>query len=128
MALYISETSKSVDQAVHDVEAAVVKNGFGVLHTYDFRKTLAEKGFDLPQECRVLEVCSPRQASEVLGMDMSLNLVLPCRLSIYQDKGRTLIGMVPPSALLSLVSVDPAIAKAAATVEQTMKAIIDDAS
>jgi uncharacterized protein (DUF302 family) len=128
MALYISETSKSVDQAVRDVEAAVVKHGFGVLHTYDFRRTLAEKGFDLHQECRVLEVCSPRQASEVLAVDMSLNLVLPCRLSVYQDKGRTLIGMVPPSALLSLVSVDPAIAEAAAAVEQTMKAIIDDAA
>ena len=97
-----------------------------MLHTYDFRKILAGKGFNLPGECRVFEVCNPRQASEVLAVDMALNMVLPCRVSIYEDHGQTIIGMVPPSDLLPLVSVDPAIAKSAQEVEATMKRIIDD--
>jgi uncharacterized protein (DUF302 family) len=59
---------------------------------------------------------------------MALNMVLPCRVSIYEDGGRTLIGMVPPTDLLALVSTDPAIAASADEVEATMQRIIDDAA
>lgn len=124
--IYSKQTQKSVEQATKDLEAAVVAHGFGLLHSYDFRKMLAGKGYALPGECRVFEVCNPRQASEVLAVDMALNMVLPCRVSIFQDKGRTIVGMVPPSDLLPLVSVDPAVALSAHEVEATMRRIIDD--
>lgn len=126
--IYTRQTTKSVESATQALEAAVAANGFGLLHTYDFRKILAGKGFNLPGECRVFEVCNPRQASEVLAVDMALNMVLPCRVSIYEDQDRTIIGMVPPSDLLPLVSVDPALATSAQEVEATMKRIIDDAA
>jgi uncharacterized protein (DUF302 family) len=73
-------------------------------------------------------VCNPRQASEALAANMALNMVLPCRVSIYEEGGRTMLGMVPPSDLLSLVSADPAIAGVAREVEATMKRIIDAAA
>ena len=126
--IYTRTTAKSVERATQDLETAVAANDFGLLHSYDFRKILAGKGFDLPGECRVFEICNPRQASEVLAGDMALNMVLPCRVSVYESKGQTIIGMVPPSELLLLVSADPAIALAAHVVEQTMKQIIDDAA
>jgi uncharacterized protein (DUF302 family) len=126
--IYTRHTAKSVEVATQDLQAAVAANGFGLLHTYDFRKILAGKGYDLPGECRVFEVCNPRQASEVLAVDMALNMVLPCRVSIYEDQGRTTIGMVPPSDLLPLVSADAAIASSAHEVEATMKRIIDEAA
>lgn len=125
--IYTRQTNKTVADATRDVEAAVVAHGFGVLHSYDFQKTLGDKGFPLANGCRVLEVCNPKQASEVLAADMALNMALPCRLSIYEDKGTTIIGMIPPSELLPLVSSDPAIAQAAGEVEATMKAIINAA-
>ena len=126
--IYTKQSAKGVEQATKDLEAAVAAHGFGLLHSYDFRKILGAKGFDLPGECRVFEVCNPRQASEVLAVDMALNMVLPCRVSIYQDQGRTMVGMVPPSDLLPLVSTDPAIATSAGEVEATMRRIIDDAA
>lgn len=125
--LYIKQTRKSVDQAFRDLEASITKHGFGLLHHYDFKKTLKEKGFDLPNECRVLEVCNPKQACEVLHMDMAINMALPCRISIYEEKGKTYIGMVPPSALLGLISSSSELQEAAAGVEQTTRRIIDDA-
>lgn len=126
--IYTRQTTKSVERATQDLETAVASNSFGLPHTYDFRKILEGQGFSLPGECRVFEVCNPRQASEVLAVDMALNMVLPCRVSIYEEAGRTLIGMVPPTDLLPLVSVDPAIAKSAREVEAGMKRIIDDAA
>lgn len=85
------------------------------------------KGFDLPNECRVLEVYNPKQACEVLHMDMVINMALPCRISIYEDKNKTFIGMIPPTALLAMVSGSSELRQAAESVEQTTRRIIDDA-
>lgn len=126
--LYKKLTMKSVDRALEDVQAALKAGGFGMLHYYDFRKTLADKGFDLPNECLVLEVCNPRQAAAVLAIDMSLNMALPCRLSIYEEHGHTCIGMVPPTAQLSLISSNAQVAEAAQEVELALKQIIDAAA
>ena len=126
--LYKKQTSKSIDHAFEDVQASVKGHGFGMLHYYDFRKILADKGFELPNECLVLEICNPRQAAEVLGMDMTLNMALPCRISIYEDHGKTYIGMVPPTVQLALVSDDERIAEVAQEVERTLEQIIDSAA
>jgi len=123
---YVRETKKSIDSAVADVEASVVHHKFGVLHIYDFKETLHSKGFELANECRVLEVCNPGQANEILHNDMSVNMALPCRISVYEDGGQTLIGMIPPTEILSLISGSEELRKAASEVEETMIAIIDD--
>lgn len=81
--LYREETPKSVDQVFADIQAAAAAHGFGMLHHYDFKQTLTSKGFPLANECRVMEICNPRQASEVLSVGMALNMALPCRISIY---------------------------------------------
>ena len=125
--LYRKQTDKPVDQVFQDLEAAAKEQGFGVLHHYDFQQTLESKGFELANECRVLEIRNPKQASEVLAVDMTLNMALPCRISIYQDGGKTFVGMIPPTAVLKLVSDDPRIEPAARLVEQAMENIIDSA-
>lgn len=126
--LYIKETRKSVEQAFHDLEASIKQHGFGLLHHYDFKQTLKEKGFELQNECRVLEVCNPKQASEVLRMDMAINMALPCRISIYEEAGKTFIGMIPPSELLGLISQSTELLDLAQGVEATTRQIIDDAA
>lgn len=125
---YVKATPKSVDEAVRDLEAAVVRHGFGVLHAYDFRRTLAEKGFPIDRECRVLEVCNPRQAQAVLEHDMSLNMALPCRISVYEDAGETRIGMIPPTDLLGLVVGQGDLQGVAADVEAAIRGMIDEAA
>src|SRR5690606_8191766 len=90
---YIVETSKSVEDAARDLDAAVKRNRFGVLHVYDLQETLRSKGVELPAECRIFEVCNPQQAGKVLAADMTLNMALPCRVSVYGEGGRTKIGM-----------------------------------
>ena len=125
--LYVRKSRKSVDQAAADLELAVKAHGFGVLHTYDFRKTLREKGQALDHECRVLEICNPKQASEMLHQDMSLNMALPCRVSVYEEAGHTKIGMITPTAILALISNSPGLAGQAADVEARIRRMIDDA-
>jgi uncharacterized protein (DUF302 family) len=91
---YIVESTKSVERATADLQDAVKRNGFGVLHIYDLKQTLQEKGAPIEQECRILEVCNPQRAREVLSTDMSMNLALPCRVSVYEDRGRSKIFLI----------------------------------
>ena len=124
---YIVETDKSFDQASEDLDAAVIKHGFGVLHVHDLGSTLRSKGIDFEEQCRVFEVCNPAQAAKVLGADMRLNMALPCRISVFTDKGKTKIGLIRPEQMLSALSQDPALAKVAKEVEEKTIEMVDQA-
>jgi uncharacterized protein (DUF302 family) len=124
---YVVTSGKSVEQAAADLEAAVKQHGFGVLHTYDLKQTLAGKGVELPHECRILEVCNPHQAARVLSADMAMNMALPCRISVYEEGGETRIGMIRPTALLASLSESPNLRGVAEEVEQATIRMIDDA-
>lgn len=124
---YIVETSKSFEQAAADLEAAVKLHGFGVLHIHDLGRTLRSKGIAFAEECRVLEVCNPMQAAKVLATDMRLNMALPCRISVFTEKGRTQIGLIKPLQMLSALSQDPALVDVAKEVEQQTIQMVNDA-
>ena len=124
---YVVTSNKSVDQAVADLEAAVRQNGFGVLHQYDLKQTLAGKGVELQKECRILDVCNPKQAARVLAADMGMNVALPCRISVYEDGGQTRIGMVKPTAMLASLSDSPELKRVAEEVEAAITRMIDAA-
>ncbi|MCW8845035.1 MAG: DUF302 domain-containing protein [Gammaproteobacteria bacterium] len=124
---YVVKTDQSVDQAASALEAAVARHNFGVLHVYDLKQTLKGKGFDLPNECRIYEVCNPAQALKVLASDMSMNMALPCRISVYQEDGKTCVGMILPTALLASLSAAGGLDEVAAFVEQETRAMIDEA-
>ena len=91
------------------------------------KETLAGKGFDLPNACHILEVCNPKQAAAVLTADMGMNIALPCRISVYQDGGKTLIGMVRPTVLLASLSQSENLEAIAEQVEKDTIAIIEAA-
>ena len=122
---YVVSSDKSVEQATTDLEEAVRRNGFGVLHQYDLKKTLAGKGVELPHECRILDVCNPQQAARVLTADMGMNVALPCRVSVYEDGGQTRIGMVKPTAMLASLSDSLELRRVAEDVELAITRMID---
>ena len=125
---YVIETNKTPEGAVEDLRAAVTAHGFGVLHAYDLKETLTAKGFPLPHACHILEVCNPQQASKVLTEDMGLNIALPCRISVYEEDGKTKIATALPTKLLAALSDSPALAAVAEDVETKMKAMMHDAA
>lgn len=124
---YIVETSKSFDQASVDLEAAVKRHNFGVLHVHDLGTTLRSKGVAFTEQCKVFEVCNPGQAAKVLATDMRLNMALPCRISVYTENNKTRIGMIKPAQILASLSQDVALEKIANEVEEATIKMIDEA-
>ena len=124
---YIVESNKSFEQAASDLDAAVKRNGFGVLHIHDLGGTLRSKGIEFAEQCKIFEVCNPAQASKVLATDMRLNMALPCRISVYTEKGKTRIGLIKPVQMLAPLSQDPALIQVAEEVEQKTIQMVDEA-
>lgn len=124
---YTVDTPKSFEQASADLDAAVKRHGFGVLHVHDIGNTLRSKGLEFSENCRVFEVCNPGQAAKVLASDMRMNMALPCRISVYTEQGQTKIGMIRPKDMLLMLSSDPALAQVAQEVEDKTTQMIDEA-
>lgn len=124
---YIVPSSKPFMQASTDLEAAVLRHGFGVLHVHDLGATLRSKGIAFAEECKVFEVCNPGQAAKVLSVDMRLNMALPCRISVFTEKGQTKIGMIKPVPMLSMLSQDAALVQVAKEVEEKTIQMVDEA-
>jgi uncharacterized protein (DUF302 family) len=125
---YVTQTNKSFAQASADLEAAVIRHGFGVMHVHDLGVTLRSKGIAFAEECKVFEVCNPAQAAKVLAADMRLNMALPCRISVYTEKNETKIGLIKPVEMLAALSQDAAITKIAQEVEKAAIAMVDEAT
>lgn len=124
---YIVESGKDVETAARDLEEAVQRNKFGVLHIHDLQQKLKEKGIEFPNPCKILEVCNPQQAAKVLSQNMTVNMALPCRISVYQEHGRTKIGMMKPTALLAMFPDAPGLKDVAEEVERQTVRMIEEA-
>lgn len=125
---YIVKTEKSVAKAADDLAEQIIARKFGVLHTHNLKQTMNNKGVDFSPECRVLEVCNPHKAAAVLAADMDLNMLLPCRVSVYEKNGSTLIGTILPTAMLGTFSDSPELSAVAGEVEQVLKDAINAAA
>ena len=93
-------SSKSLDELDQDFRKAVQRHKFGVLNVLDLKQTLGNKGIVLERECRVYDICNPQAASTALNTDMSVSVVLPCRVSVYQDGQTLTIATVKPTDLM----------------------------
>ena len=124
---YIVESDKSFEDAVNALDDAVKQHGFGVLHIHDLGNTLRSKGVDFKEDCKVFEVCNPKQAAKVLATDMRINMALPCRISVFTENNQTKIGLIKPEQMLSALSDDKTLAATAKEVEELTKQMVDQA-
>ena len=124
--LYVKETNRSIDEVCSRIQDAAKQNKFGVIAVIDLKEKLASKGVAFGPQCRIIEVCNPVQAKNVLEKNMSISAALPCRISVYQEADKVKIITLRPTVLLNLFG-NPEIEKVALDVENTMIRIIDSA-
>ena len=125
--LYIVDTAKDAETAVRDLEEAAKRNKFGVISVLDLRQKMKEKGVEFAPACKILELCNPEQASRLLSHNMSISTALPCRISVYEENGRTKIATMLPSAILSVFLSSGVLNPIAREVESQIIKIVDEA-
>ena len=95
-------TGKLYDEAVDALKTSLKPYGFGVLWEMNFKDKLREKDFEFDIDFKVLEVCNPAKAHEVLSSDISAGYFLPCKMAVYSKDGQIYIGMLKPTSLIEL--------------------------
>lgn len=100
---YTVQTTKSVEEAVEAVDAALKERKFSVLWHLDMREKLEEKGISGGPEFRVLEVCSAPRAKQALDTKLEVGYFLPCKMVVYRKDDATHIGILKPTLLMSLI-------------------------
>ena len=124
--LFKLPTDKTVSEAADALHAAVQANHFGVMQVHNLKETMAKKGVEFSRECLIFEVCQPQHAKKVLDEDMSVSTALPCRISIYEENGKTILATLKPTTLLAMFNV-PQLEKVAQEVEATIVKIMKEA-
>ena len=121
---YIEKSNKSVQEVVDAILSTVPNYKFGVLHIHNVKETLKSKGIDFNKECQILDVCNPAYAQKFLEADMSLSIIMPCKISVYTDEGLTTIAM---NSLVQLVDdINPDLIESAQEVQEILLNIIEE--
>jgi uncharacterized protein (DUF302 family) len=125
--LFKLSTNKTVSEAATALQAAVLANYFGVMQVHNLQDTMAKKGVEFAHECLIFEVCQPQQAKKVLDQNMSVCTALPCRISVYEESGKTILATLKPTTLLAMFN-SPQLEGVAQEVENTIVKIMKEAA
>lgn len=116
------------DEAISRTEAALQKEGFGVLTSIDISQTLKKKiGVDF-RPYVILGACNPNLAYEALKLESKVGAMLPCNVVVQQlDTGEIEVAAIDPVASMQAIE-NPDLKEAAATVREKLSRVITELS
>jgi uncharacterized protein (DUF302 family) len=125
--LYTVASDKGLDAVCADLQEAVARHRFGVLHVHNLKETMAKKGVDFEPECRIFEVCNPQQAKRVLEERLEVSTALPCRISVFAEEGRVKLSTLRPTAMIEAFG-QPGLEAVAREVEDAIVEMMNEAA
>lgn len=125
---YSKETKLNVNKAVDKLIEDLKTNKWGVLSVIDVKKILSEKLNIEYEDYIILDVCNPGLAYQGLTINKQTGMILPCKIIVYSDKGKTKVSLYKPTVALSTASSLSGydkLSKLAIDAEDGLKKIID---
>lgn len=125
--LFEIQSQRTLEQVCQALEKATADHKFGVMTVHNLKETMKKKGVEFDRECRIFEICNPQQAKRVLEKNMQVSTALPCRISVYDEKGKVRLATLRPTALISYFNV-PDLQPVAQEVEDILIKIMREAA
>ena len=125
MSYYMAATlATSFDEAIARTEAALKREGFGVLTRVDVQQTLKDK-IDVDfRPYTILGACNPKLAHEALQLEDKVGTMLPCNVVVQQKgPGRVELAAINPVASMQAID-NPQLKMAAETVREKLSRVI----
>ena len=119
------ETEKSLQEVRQSIEEKAKAKGFGVMAVHEVSNILKNKGVPIDYECVILEVCSPRHASQVLSKNPYISTAMPCRVALFQKDQKTVVSTIAPTAMLEMYN-EPDLKPIAEEVERLIREIMEE--
>lgn len=109
--VYKTQTTLPLETLKAEMEAKAKEYGFGILGSYDFKQILKNKGFEIQKDITVYEICNPAAAADALNSTSEISVYLPCRLSVYEENGVTVLATIGVEDMLNSIDVDEEFAR-----------------
>ncbi len=125
---YTKESQLNVKSAVEKLTKDLMANKWGVLSVIDVKKIFAEKLKLEYDDYVIMDVCAPSLAQQGLSINKQAGLILPCKIAVYADKGKTKVSLYRPTVALSTASSLSGydrLSKLAVEAEDSLKKIVD---
>lgn len=123
--IYKCETSYSMATVKDELALKAKEYGFGILKEYSFKELLKEKGFPIEKDITVFELCNPSGAQAALSSHPEISVFLPCRISLYEDNGKTVISTIGMGDMLDNFDIDDILKNQMTELFSKLKALID---
>ena len=104
MFTYSNTTDKSVDDLTELFESSCANAGFSLLHSYNYSEILESKGFPIDGKVIVYEICQAKIAALVLKQNREFAPLMPCRIAIYDENGKTVVSAQNMEPMLEMIS------------------------
>ncbi len=125
---YTKESKLGVKAAVEKLTKDLTGNKWGVLSVIDVKKILAEKLKIEHDDYIILDVCNPGLAHRGLLINKQAGLILPCKIVVYAEGGKTKVSLYRPTVALSTASSLTGydrLSRLAVEAEDALKKIVD---
>ena len=118
------ELGQPIGQAVETLRAALAAEQMGIVSEVDVQATLKAKlGLDSPP-ARLVGVCSPRIAHQLMSIDPDLAALLPCGCGVSETApGRTRIALQDPR-MIAAASGKAEVAEATEEVRAALERVV----
>jgi len=121
---YTLELNGTVAETAQRLTKELNSRGFGVLSNIDVQKIIKEKLGQHIDSYVILDVCNPTHAKKAIDAHKEVGLVLPCKVTIFENRGKVMVSLYKPTEavkLLGFTDLDPL----ASQVENELKGAID---
>lgn len=82
----VHESNLPLDETVAGLEKAALDRKWKVPKIYDIQKTLVDSGFPDMTPLKILSICQPSHAYNILKEDKDkvVTAIMPCRMAVYK--------------------------------------------
>lgn len=122
--LYVVESQTSMATIKEEMFSKAKDIGLGILKEYNFNETLKEKGSTIKREISVFEIANPDTAQEALKLHPEFSVYLPCKISIYEENGRTVLSTIAIEDMFGSFDLDDLFKEHMGAVSNNMKKLV----
>ena len=85
--LNIDDSNYGFEQTVEEIQKKAEAAGWKVPKVYDLQKSLQSDGYEDMTKLKVLSLCQPEHAYNILKDDMNKKVsgMMPCRIAVYEN-------------------------------------------
>ena len=119
------ETNQEIDKIAKQVPIKCEEYNFALLKTYNYHEIVESKGYPIKRKVYIYEICQAKTAALMLADNPNFSIFMPCKLSIYENDGKTIISTMNMELMLEAVKSNNELYNNATTLFKTLKELMN---